>query len=107
VGRAHDDERSHDPRASRNPKRIQASVLVAVAALRTKFGILPPAWNGRIDIMEDEPCPQRRALERAVVEAVQKQYAAKGDERTAARLVERKAVKALQHHTDSHGCKPA
>jgi hypothetical protein len=54
--------------------------------------------------MKDEPCDERQALEWNVVDAVHKLYAAKGDALAAARIAERKAVKALQEHIETHGC---
>jgi hypothetical protein len=57
------------------------------------------------DERKDEPCDERQALEWNVVDAVQQLYAAKGgDALPAATIAERKAVKALQEHIETHGC---
>jgi len=50
-------------------------------------------------------CPERRALERELVSAVEAVYrAVGGNDRAAALILERCAVKALEAHIAQHGC---
>lgn len=55
--------------------------------------------------MPDVRCEARSALEQTLIEAVQALHAAKGEDRIAARKAETAAVKALDAHIKSHGCK--
>ena len=55
--------------------------------------------------MQEEPCKQRQNLEQNVVDAVQQEYAAKEDALPEARIAERKAVKTLEDHIETHGCR--
>jgi hypothetical protein len=56
-------------------------------------------------VFDDSPCAERRQLERAVIVAVEVLYAAKGGDRTPARITENEAVTALNAHVKEHGCK--
>ena len=57
------------------------------------------------ELPEPPPCVKRVQLERAVVAAADAVYSAKGEDKIAARLRERDAVRALDIHIEEHGCR--